>query len=88
MPDVLPRSLLRSVRWAMDEARMMLAADDALCDLARYRDTLAMMNLIANPHAGLSEAAALLEAEIQARERVQERAARVLNARFTSEYER
>ncbi len=77
MPSILSPSMLRAVRWAIDEARTMLAADDVLCDLARYRDTLAMVCKVANPTPALAESAALLEAEIRERERVQERARRV-----------
>jgi hypothetical protein len=79
MADHLARSLLRAVRWAVDEARMLLAADEPHCDLEGYRDTLAMVADVLNPSPALRETAACLEAEIEARRRMQERARAVLD---------
>lgn len=79
MGSILPPSLVRAVKWAVDEQRMMLAAEDAMCDLDGFRSTLEMARQVANPSAALSETTACLEAEIAARERAQERARRVVS---------
>lgn len=77
--DPLPRSLLRAVRWMVDEQRMMLAASDTLADLGPFRSTVEMVGTITNPTPGLLEAVALLESQIRERERVQARAERVVS---------
>jgi len=79
MAEILSSSLLHAVRWAVDKQRMMLAADEVLCDLERYRSTVEMVATIANPTPGLREVAACLESQIAERERVQMRARAVLS---------
>lgn len=79
MASVLPKSLLRSLAWGLEQVRARLLASDPLADLDHARRYVRMAVGVSNPSPAILRLVDEISAEIALRERVQERARRVVS---------